>query len=168
MEWNRCFFRGENYLELWWFSRNRSKDNNKEENGFYLRNTDVLTKFILYFKQYSSSFLDHFNKKDFAIFNKGFDFSTAEFLPEEYYAVSHFLQDLSHKALNINGSFIKFSSREIECLNNLCFGKTSKEIAKTLNISPRTVESHINKIKLKTGYYSKSDLIKLFQDSFLF
>ena len=167
--WNGMdvFYKGEDYLELWWFSRQLNSDNYTDEEGFYCRNTETLTKFILYFKKYSAQLLGEFNKKDFAVFEKGFDFSTAEFIPEEYNRISHFLQELSNKALTINGSVVKFSPREIECLKYLGLGKTAKETAKTLVISPRTVETHLKNIKLKTGYSSKSDLIKLFEDGLL-
>lgn len=58
---------------------------------------------------------------------------------------------------------ISLSKREAEYLFHLIHGKTAKEIAQNLGVSPRTVESSINNIKLKIGATSKSELAqKLF------
>lgn len=62
----------------------------------------------------------------------------------------------------LGGSFrdIAFSQREAECLKLLHQGKTAKEIARRLNLSPRTVETHLNKIKQKTECQTLHDLLK--------
>lgn len=52
-----------------------------------------------------------------------------------------------------------FTKREIDCLFYLVKGMTTKEIAKTLIISPRTVEHHLNNIKGKLNCSSRSSLI---------
>ena len=54
---------------------------------------------------------------------------------------------------------IHFTSREKQCIYYLAAGNTMKKIAKILQLSPRTVESYLNKIKLKTGCRSKKELI---------
>ncbi len=54
---------------------------------------------------------------------------------------------------------INLSSRQHECLHFLIRGKTLREISKILNISPRTVEIHMEKLKLKFNCTSKSELI---------
>lgn len=56
--------------------------------------------------------------------------------------------------------------RELQCLAPLSTGKTAKEIARILNIGPRTVETHINNIRLKTGCQNKSELVIWFEDIF--
>ncbi len=50
------------------------------------------------------------------------------------------------------------TSRESECLFYLLRGKTSKEIAKKLTVSPKTVDFHIENIKNKWDCHSRSDL----------
>ena len=49
--------------------------------------------------------------------------------------------------------------REIECLQGLIQGKTAKEIARSLNISFRTVEQYLNNTKDKMDVRSKSALL---------
>ncbi len=57
-------------------------------------------------------------------------------------------------------SFETFSSREQECVSWLLNGLSARRIAECMGISKRTVEAHVNSIKLKTGSY------KLFQAGF--
>ena len=53
--------------------------------------------------------------------------------------------------------------RECDILHYLPRGKTAKQIALILGISYRTVERHLENIRIKTGVYSKAELIeKLF------
>jgi len=50
------------------------------------------------------------------------------------------------------------SPRETEIASWLLRGHTSKEIAKTLDISNRTVETHINNIRLKLGARNRANM----------
>lgn len=52
------------------------------------------------------------------------------------------------------------SDRETEVLRLVAEGKTAKEIADALFISPRTVENYKNNILQKLGFHKTSDLIK--------
>jgi len=54
---------------------------------------------------------------------------------------------------------IELSVRQKQCLFFLLYGKTAKAIANILKISPRTVETHIDNMKIKFGCRSKSELI---------
>jgi DNA-binding CsgD family transcriptional regulator len=68
-------------------------------------------------------------------------------------------------SIKYHGKKILFSKRESECLVALAKGKTYKQIAQQLNISPRTVESHINSIKRRSGCHFKSQIIDLIWES---
>lgn len=52
-----------------------------------------------------------------------------------------------------------FSKREKEVLMHLTRGKTARETAMVLGLSPRTVEHHIENMKIKSNSASKSELI---------
>lgn len=56
----------------------------------------------------------------------------------------------------------KLSSRELDVLSYLSRGKTAKEIGMQLAISRRTVEHHIENIKIKTNCNSKAELISMY------
>ena len=86
---------------------------------------------------------------------------------EKIYNFDKFLEvtELNRKSLIVQGKLITISKREWECLYMLAGGKTMKEAAKSLRLSPRTVESYLNNLKIKTGYNTKSDLIKMYLDN---
>jgi DNA-binding CsgD family transcriptional regulator len=50
------------------------------------------------------------------------------------------------------------TKREMECFLCLLKGRTFKEIADELNISPRTVEHYAKSLRLKLNCLSKSEL----------
>lgn len=52
------------------------------------------------------------------------------------------------------------TDREKKIVRLLCDGLQIKEVAKELNISPRTVETHKSKILLKLGFSRTTDLVK--------
>lgn len=51
------------------------------------------------------------------------------------------------------------SARQIDCLYYLVKGMTSKQIANTLNLSPRTIEYYLDTIKIKLNCTNKAELI---------
>lgn len=64
---------------------------------------------------------------------------------------------LYHSKTNSN---TPISPREIECISYILRGKTSKQIAKVLELSHRTVEFYVNRLKTKLHCRSKSELIE--------
>jgi DNA-binding CsgD family transcriptional regulator/PAS domain-containing protein len=61
-----------------------------------------------------------------------------------------------------NTQKVYLSLREKQCLDQWVLGKISKEIARNLGISYRTVEIHINNIKHKLNLHSRSALIEFY------
>lgn len=53
----------------------------------------------------------------------------------------------------------KLSSQELKCIHYLIEGKTATDIAKLLHLSPRTIEMHLNSIKLKLNCPKKSAIV---------
>ena len=62
---------------------------------------------------------------------------------------------------HVNGSFSKLSPREIEILKYLAEGYSNREIAKLLNLSSRTVDSHRTNILKKLRLKNNQELVKL-------
>lgn len=51
------------------------------------------------------------------------------------------------------------TAREAQVLTCIATGLSAKEIAKELNIAPRTVERHIDHIRLKTRTRNRSHMV---------
>ncbi|MEK6731838.1 MAG: helix-turn-helix transcriptional regulator [Pseudomonadota bacterium] len=52
-----------------------------------------------------------------------------------------------------------FSRREVECIYYLIRGLSAKQIGRILNLSSRTIETHVYNIKKKIGGRKKSDVV---------
>jgi DNA-binding CsgD family transcriptional regulator len=52
------------------------------------------------------------------------------------------------------------SPREVECIVHILRGKTSKQIARMLKLSHRTVEFYVGRLKQKLYCHTKSELIE--------
>jgi len=66
---------------------------------------------------------------------------------------------IAQVSYTIRPNIIQLTNKESECLFFLMRGKSAKETAIILNISPRTVEKHIESIKYKFNCRTKLELI---------
>ncbi len=57
----------------------------------------------------------------------------------------------------------KITKREIECINLIKQGHTSREIAQKFHRSQRTIEKHIENIKEKLDCKEKKDILSIFR-----
>lgn len=149
----------EHYIETFAFAS--TKDNTSILN-FYVENMEIIEHFILYFREQINSIA---RKVDPRIL---IPFEISPLISEEatYSRVGSFFENtpLNHITLNINGFDCVLSRREIECLIPTIRGKTSKEIARTLALSPRSVEKYIDNIKVKFHCDSRGQMMeKIFQ-----
>jgi DNA-binding CsgD family transcriptional regulator len=71
--------------------------------------------------------------------------------------------ELYKVSLRVINQFDKLTSREKEVIAGVCHGKTFKQIAKELALSPSTVSNHLYRIYLKLGINTRSELIALAQ-----
>lgn len=58
------------------------------------------------------------------------------------------------------------SKRELECLHHFCRGKTYKQAAREMSISPRTVETYLENIRHKTACNNKLEVVSRFSKFF--
>lgn len=61
---------------------------------------------------------------------------------------------------------VKFTHREMDCANLLLKGYRIKEMAAIMHVSPRTIETHINNLKIKLSCRDKIELIIKLKDIF--
>ncbi len=68
---------------------------------------------------------------------------------------NHF-QAINREAMNVP---VKLTRREFDCAKLLITGRRIKEIAEIIHLSPRTIETHINNLKMKFDCRDKVELI---------
>lgn len=122
---------------------------------FFIENRLLLRKFIKYFN-YKTEFhlISSSDQTKLGHFDNSFEFhgkSDDQLIESK---IQLFLQAIRTDKKLIQGRYgkVKLTKREIQCLDYLAIGYGMKGLANILDISPRTVESHINNAKLKTGY----------------
>jgi len=70
-----------------------------------------------------------------------------------------YIRQLKHK--HVQDSYDLLTDREKEVLQLLAEGKTNKDVAGLLNLSPQTIESHRANLMQKLGLHSTADIILL-------
>ena len=65
------------------------------------------------------------------------------------------------KKARSTGNMFGLTMRELDILKELAIGRCNKDIASKLSISVRTVETHRQNIRQKTGTFATSDLIRI-------
>lgn len=151
-----------------------SNDRLKVEN-FYFNNLNFLERFRLYFLDKARDLIEIVDKdrtvqswrnpsSNIAYINqlnnhpiiledliepKASDHDLANIMPNKFY-------------FQVNGEENFLTKRELECVLQLIQGKSTVEIAKKLFLSPRTVESHVESVKLKIGIQHRQQLVDFF------
>lgn len=152
-------------IECWHFVA--SIDNYRVVN-LYLNSLDLFKHFILYFRDKTSSFINTSMKGILAeleesIFNDECGLSDFTQQKQEFLKNT----DINHYYLEKGDFKVALSRREAQCLNYLQQHKTVKEIAKFMELSPRTVESYLNNVKMKAGCSSINALLNIFHKCFI-
>ncbi|MFJ5289153.1 response regulator transcription factor [Streptomyces sp. NPDC088348] len=69
------------------------------------------------------------------------------------------------KEINMNGALPRptadLSAREAEVLRHMALGRTYTAIARSMSISPHTVDAYVRRIRLKTGVTNRAQLLLL-------
>lgn len=135
----------------------------------YKRHAFYLEKFCLFFQEKVSFLLRDIDKRKMGIsphLRAHYPIIDSFFCPESSWDTKgkEFLASL-RGAPSCQKQSILLSPREKECLLLLSKARSTKEIARLLNISPRTVESYLDNIRYKTGYRYKADLVRWFEST---
>lgn len=129
---------------------------NTEINNFYLNNIHIFEKFINFFKnkikealkvKYKIAWIPSTIKTPLFKNNSNIEATISRVLNIKKYCLD---------------DKIYITDRQLQILQYLSAGKTIKEIAWILEISPRTIETHLEIIKQRTNFSLKSDLIEMF------
>ena len=138
------------FIECYAFAMPRNGTNSFE---FYFNNLPLLEHFIEYFNENAQAIIQTSEIKKLALFQHQYNFSTFSQATLHSLGVNLFLQETKLNKL------VKLSSREVECLKLLALGNKIKQIASSLELSPRTVEFYLRNARKKTGFFSTSELL---------
>ncbi len=147
----------DNYCEFYNFASTSDKP---QIINFYLNNLDILWRHTFYFKDRASDLLKKAEEDRF-ILPKCTPAGPDEKLIMPTYHIDEILKDTSIKRyyLNVMGKETYLTASEAKCCYYLINNKNIKTIASLYNLSPRTVENHINNIKQKLHCLTTADLI---------
>lgn len=121
---------------------------------YLIHNIDQLWNYVLYIRE--SLFHDKELQK---AYEEKYHYEIA--LPNNRHLNHDKNLEIQPKKYYLGGNFnnAHFSRREMECLILLYHNKTTKETAKILGLSPRTVETYLENSKQKAAVNSKVELI---------
>ncbi|MCF6776715.1 LuxR C-terminal-related transcriptional regulator [Thiotrichales bacterium 19X7-9] len=147
----------DHYLEMFQFGVIES---NCHMMNFYINHLKLLRRFITYFKNELVPNLQ-LEKEKLLITPYLIQENVKHQIDNDNQRFNQFLNQTKIKAFNLEGQYhgISLTARELDCLYEIGKGFTMKEVAKNFNISPRTIETHLNHIKDKLSLTTKSDLI---------
>lgn len=123
--------------------------------NFYLNNLNVIKNFVASYKKNAKNIIK-------IAMEDGVIFPPAKKIIKNSQWTENFLND-PQKNIQLNDK-TWLTAREVECLTLISKGKTAKEIGRIINISPRTVEYHLNTSKDKLDCNFKSELIEKFSN----
>jgi DNA-binding CsgD family transcriptional regulator len=127
--------------------------NNVNINNFYVKNIDLLQRFILYFTDKASDLIKQAAKNRIYLPEKQIITPTipirdpllSEFDREKFY---HQTTIDKYYLLGESDDFY-LTAKQAQCAAYFAQGATAKQCAKALHLSPRTVESHLKEVKDK-------------------
>lgn len=160
----------DDYYEAFWFITSTENP----MHSFYVNHYDVLERFMLYFKEQGQDLIKTGEKNKITWFNNNPKYhKLLQNLKEGAIKKNNHLADIKNSfklkkyPLNNKGVKAYITSRELECLIFLSKGFSYKEIGHFLQVSDRTVETHIQHIKNKLGVGTQDQLLRAYYSSAL-
>jgi len=139
------------YTDLYCFATSKEK---LLDIDIIRKGRDLLDRFIFYFKEKSYNLIDEIS--DSRIFLDNLYYKNTRYLnlktgSSNKEIIESFIRETTINKIFVTGSKY-LTNQEALCIKHLINGKTAKEIAEILNISYRTVESHISNVKKKFDF----------------
>jgi len=125
--------------------------------NFYLNEIFILDRFILYFKDKLYDVINNYNKNILIPTHVNINNYKTSIKQEKY---KLFMQKTESKNLYtvLNGKEICFSRGEMNCMKYLIQGKSVKQTAQLMSLSPRTIHAYIYNAKDKINISSTTKL----------
>lgn len=154
--WNsfNLYKKNSKYLEYIYLAGSRKES---RTNDFYIQNLGLIDKFLDYFKLKARNIIETHDKNKLLILRKSLNITPAILKPKKELPQILKLK----KILSIKDPDLFLTSREQDCATQLLMGQSAKEIARVLDLSPRTVETYLNNAKDKMGARNNVELAHL-------
>lgn len=139
--------RGENCYNMFAFG---SQVNNPQIVDYYINNLHALKRFMLYFKDKAAPLIKGGTKKENQVYIKEFEeYGKLKLLPLQ--SKSSLPGPVKRFSLNTQAGNVSLSYDELICMLLVLKGNTAEQMAKTLKLSERTVQTMLvsNKEKFK-------------------
>ncbi len=135
---------------------------------FYFNHLRELRQYIIYFKNSLSPQLQALQATRLLIPNRLEDRQQRWQHDMTHTKLEQFQQQIKIKKFYLDGEYAgtQITARELEVLRELSAGSSYKIIAARLHISPRTVETHLSKLKEKLNCNSREALRAFFNSHF--
>lgn len=123
--------------------------------NLYINTPEVIEHFILYFRERFNVFLKKIDPNILISFDIGnwIEKTLVDEKIDEFFKATPINKFLIEEKIGI-------SYREMQCLIWSIRGKTSKEIARLINLSPRSVEKYLDNIKAKMDCLSRGQMVE--------
>lgn len=139
-----------------------SKANSADVMDIYINHFDLLERFILCFKDNYYAEINNTLSMRVIVPAPHCQNHCLQKYPEQPLKKYYSLSKLERYYIGTQDANVYLTRREIEVIEWYMQGKKIPEISIILAISPRTVETHLNKIKQKTNCYERMQFIARF------
>lgn len=144
---------------------------NENANEKYINNFELFENFIFYYKDKAMDIINMSTKNQLIFSDEYKSFNKND--QENLYRSHEFIQSQQESQRNNvllpkcyvimhSGENHIISVREYQCLELISHGKKTKHIANIFNISPRTVDNHIQNLKRKLNIHSNTKAIEIY------
>lgn len=135
--------------------------------NYYFNNIDLIDNFILYFREKAAKLLQQTWENKIPSSHPAIYLSENNVINEPNTRQA-FLKAVTPKRYFIRDAFgntVTIPAGEVNCLRLLIRGRSGKEIAAAMNISPRTVETYMERVKNRLSCYTRKQLLDLLDDN---
>ena len=142
-----------------------TSENNPHLLHYYLNNIDLIDNFILYFREKAAKFLLQTWENKIPSNHHAIYLSANNVIAKPNTKLA-FLKATTPKHYSLRdafGNIVKVPAAEIKCLDLLSRGRSGKEIAASIGISPRTVETNVERAKKRLSCYTRKQLLDLLE-----
>lgn len=126
----------------------------------YLNQQTILQQLVHYFKRQASKYINHSDDNRIVLPEKKIQtVEKVSVLDKSIREISSIFADSDTLVIKVNNVAVSVSQREAQCLYLFSRGLSSKEIARKLLISHRTVEGNLDRVRHKTFSKSRIELM---------